>query len=228
MEQSAGTVRPAEPQERSAGELVKELTELVPRLVRDEIKLAQVDMAQKGKQLGIGVGAFAGSGLIALYAAGCLLACAIIAISGVVAAWLAALIVGAALLAVSGIAALIGKSRLTREFADWARDAGGTVLAGRCSSTAGDVPFRPLREALLAAARVGLAPSSRLAAFRPTLGSLVPEWAGEHAVGLDGGLIVLAEGVLRLLVEWSSPDAPALLVIEDVHWADRETLQVIE
>ena len=122
----------------------------------------------------------------------------------------------------------IGKSRLTREFADWARDAGGTVLAGRCSSTAGDVPFRPLREALLAAARVGLAPSSRLAAFRPTLGSLVPEWAGEHAVGLDGGLIVLAEGVLRLLVEWSSPDAPALLVIEDVHWADRETLQVIE
>jgi predicted ATPase len=122
----------------------------------------------------------------------------------------------------------IGKSRLIREFADWARHAGGTVLAGRCSPTAGDVPFRPLREALLAAARVGLAPSSRLTAFRPTLGSLVPEWSGEHAGGLDGGLIVLAEGVLRLMVEWSSPDAPALLVIEDLHWADRETLEVIE
>ena len=118
----------------------------------------------------------------------------------------------------------IGKSRLVRELADWVRDAGGTVLAGRCSPTAGDVPFRPLREALLAAARVGLAPSSRLAAFRPTLGSLVPEWSGEHAGGLDGGLIVLAEGVLRLMVEWSSPDAPALLVIEDVQWADRESL----
>lgn len=71
-------------------------------------------MTQKGKQLGIGVGAFAGSGLIALYAIGWLLACAIIAISSVVAAWLAALIIGAALLAVSGIAAVIGKSRLTR------------------------------------------------------------------------------------------------------------------
>src|SRR5215472_3131808 len=40
--------------------------------------------------------------------------------------------------------------------------------------------------------------------------------------------MVLAEGVLRLMVEWSSPEAPALLAIEDVHWADRETLEVIE
>ncbi len=129
MEQSAGTVRPAGPQERSAGELVKELTELVPRLVRDEIKLAQVEMAQKGKQLGIGVGASAGSGLIALYGVGCLLACAIIAMSGVVAAWLAALIVGAALLAVSGIAALIGRSSLTRATPPVPKEAIGSLQA---------------------------------------------------------------------------------------------------
>jgi DNA-binding CsgD family transcriptional regulator len=122
----------------------------------------------------------------------------------------------------------IGKSRLVRELADQARDAGGPVLAGRCSPTAGDVPLRPLREALLAAARVGLAPPSRLAAFLPVLGSLVPEWSGERAEGADGGLMVLAEGVLRLLAEWSSPQTPALVVIEDLHWADRETLQVLE
>ncbi len=134
---------------------------------------------------------------------------------------------GGQLLVVRGRAG-IGKSRLVREFAGWVRSAGGTVLAGRCSPAAGDVPFRPLREALLAAARVGLAPSSRLAAFRPALGSLVPEWREEPAGGLDGGLIVLAEGVLRLMVEWSSPEAPALLVIEDLHWADRETLEVLE
>ena len=134
---------------------------------------------------------------------------------------------GGQLLVVRGRAG-IGKSRLVRELAGWVRGAGGTVLTGRCSPTGGDVPFRPLREALLAAARVGLAPSSRLAAFRPALGSLVPEWWGEHGGGVDGGLIVLAEGVLRLMVEWSSPDAPVLLVIEDVHWADRETLEVIE
>lgn len=129
MEQSAGIVGPAEPRERSAGELVKELTELVPRLVRDEIKLAQVEMTQKGKQMGIGAGAFAGSGLIALYAIGCLLACAIIAISGVVAAWLAAFIVGAARLAVSGIAALIGKSRLTKATPPVPKEAIGSLQA---------------------------------------------------------------------------------------------------
>jgi multisubunit Na+/H+ antiporter MnhG subunit len=55
-----------------------------------------------------------GSGLIALYAVACLLACAIIAISGVVAAWLAALIVGVVLLAVSATAALVGKARLQK------------------------------------------------------------------------------------------------------------------
>ncbi len=114
MEQTTGTASPVGAEERSAGELVKEVTELMPRLVRDEIKLAQVEMTQKGKQMGVGVGAFAGSGLIALYAVACLLACAIIALSGVIAAWLAALIVGVVLLAVSGIAALVGKSRLSK------------------------------------------------------------------------------------------------------------------
>jgi hypothetical protein len=89
-----------------------------------------MEMTQKGKQLGIGVGAFAGSGLIALYAIGCLLACAIIAISGVVAAGLAALIIGAALLAVSGIAAVIGKSRLTRATPPVPKEAIGSMQAG--------------------------------------------------------------------------------------------------
>jgi peptidoglycan/LPS O-acetylase OafA/YrhL len=110
----AATPRPAAADDRSAGELVKEVTTLVPRLVRDEIKLAQVEMTAKGKQMGIGAGAFAGSGLVALYAVGCLLACAIIALSNVVPAWLAALIVGVVLLAVAGVAALIGKSRLSK------------------------------------------------------------------------------------------------------------------
>jgi Putative Actinobacterial Holin-X, holin superfamily III len=119
MEQSAGSTQAPAPRtaaadDRSAGELVKEVTTLVPRLVRDEIKLAQVEMTSKGKQMGIGAGAFAGAGLVALYAVGCLLACAIIALSGVVAAWLAALIIGLALLAVSGVAALVGKSRLSK------------------------------------------------------------------------------------------------------------------
>ena len=60
-------------------------------LIRDELKLAQLEMTRKGKQAGVGAGLLGGSGLVALYGVGCLIACAVIAISGVVAAWLAAL-----------------------------------------------------------------------------------------------------------------------------------------
>ena len=102
----------------------------------------------------------------------------------------------------------IGKSRLVREFADWARAAGAPVFAGRCSPAAADVPFRPLREALLAAARTGLRPPPRLAPFLPALGSLVPEWVETREAISDGGSIVLAEGILRLVTEWSAPSAP--------------------
>jgi uncharacterized membrane protein len=99
-------------QERPAGELVKQLSEQVSALVREEVKLAQLEMARKGKQAGVGAGMLGGGGLIALYGLGCLIACVILAISGVLAAWLAALIVGVALFAVAGVAALLGKRRL--------------------------------------------------------------------------------------------------------------------
>lgn len=90
------------------------LSEQVSVLIRDELKLARLEMAGKGKQAALGAGMFGASGVIALYGVGCLLACAIIAISGVVAAWLAALIIGAALLAAAGGAALLGKRRMAK------------------------------------------------------------------------------------------------------------------
>jgi hypothetical protein len=114
MDQTTATRQPPPGQEASAGELIKLMSEQVSTLVRDELKLAQLEMARKGKQAGIGAGMLGGSGLIALYGVGCLIACAVIAVSGVVSAWLAALIVGIALLAVAAIAALTGKARLQK------------------------------------------------------------------------------------------------------------------
>jgi hypothetical protein len=109
---SGAASRPGE--ERSAGELVKLLSEQVSVLVRDELKLAQLEMTRKGRQAALGAGSLGGSIVIALYGVGCLIACAIIALSGVISAWLAALIVGAALLAGAGGAALLGKAGLGR------------------------------------------------------------------------------------------------------------------
>ena len=114
MKNLADGARPPAVHDRSTGDLVKLLSEQVSVLVRDELKLAQMEMTRKGKQAGAGAGMLGGGGLIALYGLGCLIACAIIAISGVVAAWLAALIVGAALLAVAAAAALLGKGRLQK------------------------------------------------------------------------------------------------------------------
>ena len=122
----------------------------------------------------------------------------------------------------------IGKSRVARELATWATGQRGTVLAGRCSATASDVPLRPFRELLLAGARSGLRPPDALAPFLPALGSLVPEWVESPGVVVDSNSVILAEGVLRLVTAWSEPAAPSLVVIEDVHWSDRETLDVLE
>jgi hypothetical protein len=109
---SAAQLRPD--QEHSTGDLVKTMSEQVTVLIRDELRLAQLEMASKGKQAALGTGMFGASGVVAVYGVGCLLACAIIAISGVVAAWLAALIVGAVLLAAAGGAALLGRRRLRK------------------------------------------------------------------------------------------------------------------
>src|ERR1700761_5213177 len=109
MDTANDTFRPPA-DERSTGDLVKLLSEQVSVLVRDELRLAQLEMTRKGKQAGAGIGMLGSGGLVALYGVGCLLAAAIIAISGAVAAWLAALMVGAALVAVAAAAALLGKS----------------------------------------------------------------------------------------------------------------------
>jgi Putative Actinobacterial Holin-X, holin superfamily III len=114
MEHTAGEAQPPATEERSAGELVKQLSEQVSVLVRDELKLAQLEMVRKGKQGGFGAGLMGGGALIALYGIGCLIACVVLALSRVMPAWAAALIMGAVLLAVAGAAALRGKSHLQK------------------------------------------------------------------------------------------------------------------
>jgi hypothetical protein len=113
----------------STGELVGQVAEKVSVLVRDELKLARLEMARKGRQAGAGVGMIGGGGLVAAYGGGCLIACAIIGISHVLTAWLAALIVGAALLAVAGLAAVAGRGRLRRAAPPVPSEAAGSVKA---------------------------------------------------------------------------------------------------
>ncbi|NEK84562.1 phage holin family protein [Blastococcus saxobsidens] len=97
------------PENASTGQLIGQLTEQISRLVRDEARLAQAEVTQKAKKLGVGAGLFGGAGLVAFFGVAALITAAILALALVLPAWLAALIVGVVLLAVAGVLALMGK-----------------------------------------------------------------------------------------------------------------------
>ncbi|MFF0308560.1 phage holin family protein [Streptosporangium sp. NPDC004379] len=97
----------------STAELVRQLSQDVSRLVRDELRLAKLELAEKGKHAGLGAGLFGGAGAMALYGGGALVAAAILALALVLPGWLSALIVGVVLLAVAGILGLLGKQQVS-------------------------------------------------------------------------------------------------------------------
>jgi MFS family permease len=108
----------AEPQpnastrDTSTGELVSRLSQQMSTLVRDEIRLAQLDLTEKGKRVGVGAGALGGAGAIAYLAAATLIAAAVLGLAEAVPSWLSALIVGLVLLVVAGVLALFGKKKV--------------------------------------------------------------------------------------------------------------------
>ena len=93
-------------------DLLRQLSEQTTTLVREELELAKAEMREKGKQAGIGAGAFGAAGLVGLFAFGALTACLILALATAVDAWLAALIVTAAYAAAAGDLALTGRSKI--------------------------------------------------------------------------------------------------------------------
>ena len=97
------------PENASTGQLIGQLTEQISRLVRDEARLAQAEVTQKAKKLGVGAGLFGGAGLVAFFGVAALVAAAILALALVMPGWLAALIVAVLLFAVAGVLALVGK-----------------------------------------------------------------------------------------------------------------------
>ena len=122
----------------------------------------------------------------------------------------------------------IGKSRLVREIARAAGESGLPVLAGRAVAGGAPTPFRPFAEALTSAGRAGRLPAGEeLGPFRPVLGRLIPEWRPPQPVPGEETPVFLGEAVLRLL-RALAPQSGCVLVLEDLHWADQETLTLLE
>jgi uncharacterized membrane protein YqjE len=83
----------AQEDDRGVGELVKDLASQTSALVRQELRLAQAEMTQKGKVARRGAGMMAGAAVATLLMLGALTALIVVALDGALALWLAVLIV---------------------------------------------------------------------------------------------------------------------------------------
>ncbi|SDZ33529.1 Putative Holin-X, holin superfamily III [Micromonospora pattaloongensis] len=102
------------PAQQSTAELVQHASEQISRLVRDELTLARMELAEKGKHAGVGAGLLGGGGVVALFGLGTLIAAVVLLLALAMPAWVAALIVAVALFAVAGVLALAGKKQVTQ------------------------------------------------------------------------------------------------------------------
>ena len=151
-----------------------------------------------------------------------------------IAAWDAAA-AGRPLTVLVGGEAGIGKSRLVAELTRHARKSGGVVLEGASISFGNDegLPLAPIADALRALARL-LPPDALrevVGSAGPAVGRLVPELGAtielsDAATRPDWVQARMLEAVLGVLGRLGDRQ-PVLLVVEDLHWADRSTRDVL-
>jgi len=98
--------------DRSLGDLTKQLSRDVSLLVRSEVELAKAEVVARAATMARGVAMLAVGALLALVVLSCLVAAAVAALSLVVDVWLAALIVAAVAATIAAIVSMIGLKAL--------------------------------------------------------------------------------------------------------------------
>ncbi len=133
----------------------------------------------------------------------------------------------------------VGKTRLTAELVRRARERGVVAVVGHCVDLgAGGLPYLPFAEALVGVVRAGEAEGAsgieraaaaavrEAAARRPVLHRLtgrVDQLPGDDAQER----MPLYEAVLEALHAVTDAVAPVLVVLEDLHWADASTRDLL-
>jgi DNA-binding CsgD family transcriptional regulator len=121
----------------------------------------------------------------------------------------------------------VGKSRLVSEVTRLAEERGFTVLSGQCAELGDSVPYLPLADALRGAAQSSGVRDAL--ASRPALSRLLPEGGDGRPAEEDRSGLARQQMfglVLGLLTELAAV-APVLLVLEDLHWADASTRDLV-
>jgi small-conductance mechanosensitive channel len=83
-------------------------------IMRAELDDAKVEMQNKAKSIGIGVGLMVGAASFLFFAIGIFLAAGVIGLANVWPAWLAALAVGGVMLLIGGILIAIGAAKVNK------------------------------------------------------------------------------------------------------------------
>lgn len=128
----------------------------------------------------------------------------------------------------------VGKSRLAAQLAAYAHAAGATVLFGRCDEDAG-APFQPFAEALRTYTSACEPNDLRrrcgrflreVARIVPTLRTRFPDLDLPTVAEPETERYILFEAVAALL-STVALESPVVLVMDDIHWADKPTLLML-
>jgi hypothetical protein len=96
----------------STADLVSQAAAQISTLVRDELTVAKLELAEKGKRAGIGGGLFGGAAVLGWFGLGLLVTLAVVLLDLAWPLWLAVLVVMLVVFAAAAVAALLGRQKL--------------------------------------------------------------------------------------------------------------------
>lgn len=128
-----------------------------------------------------------------------------------------------------GADAGVGKTRLLRHVAELADAAGATVVVAHCVDL-GEIglPYLPFAEALSQLRTLAPESVDAVVANRPALARLLPGPSGSGSAPDDqANRLQLFDGLVEAFGSVGGPEHPLLLVLEDLHWADASSRDVL-
>jgi tetratricopeptide (TPR) repeat protein len=122
----------------------------------------------------------------------------------------------------------IGKTRLAEELLDWARGQGAVAVGVRCFEQEAALEFGTAIELVRAAVREGSAADVDEAAAAEA-SRIVPELGTPPTPSLDdpGAQARFFDGLARTILSATAGPRPAVLLVDDMHWADPPSLEVL-
>jgi DNA-binding SARP family transcriptional activator len=131
----------------------------------------------------------------------------------------------------------IGKTRLAEELLTYARSSGATTITARCYEGEAHLAYGPFIDALRAALGqpnrdrwLDTLPTqwlSETARLLPELERLRPDLPPAAPLGLPGAQFRLFEAISQLLLAACRSAEPGLLLVDDLHWADAASLDLL-